>query len=261
MCEVPRAFMKREQDAVSDKESTIRKCKNVRDRIYSRDLLPAAIFRKEVLEQVSSESVVLDIGCGRRASFLRSLAPCVKTAYGVDLEIAETVHEGNMTLMHGDAVSVLLPDHSVDIITMIHVSEHLCDPDRVFLECGRVLRPGGSLVLIAPSKFYLPILIGRAIPHGVRQWANSVMTGSRSEDTFPAYYRANSPRALRRLAAVAGFDVAAIRYVSNHPQYFMFSTVLYRCAVAFERHVLQRNAFRRFRPQILCRLVKPRTSN
>ncbi len=242
---------------MSNKVSTIRKCKNIRDRIYDRERKPGAIFKKEVLKLTSHESTIVDIGCGREASFLRSLSSCVKKTYGIDLEISETIIDGNMLIMHGDAEAIPLRDHSVDVITLINVVEHLHDPKRVFLECKRILKPGGSLVLITPCKLHPPILLGRVFPHHIRQWANLIITGTRSEDTFPTYYKANSAGALRRLGSSAGLSVARVRYLSNHPQYFMFSTFFYRCAVAIERHVLQKETFRWFRQEIFCHFINP----
>lgn len=239
---------------MSNKVSTIRKCKNIRDRIYDREQRPGAIFKRELLKLVSPESTIVDIGCGREASFLRSVSSCVKEAYGIDLEISETIIDGNMQIMYGDAEAIPLRDHSVDVITLINVAEHLHDPKRVFLECKRILKPSGSLILMTPNKFCHTVLFGRAFPHRIRQWANLVITGTPRKDTFPAYYKANSAGALRRLGSLAGLSVVSIRYLSYHPGHFMFSTFLYRCAVAVERHVLQREAFRWFRQGIFCHL-------
>ena len=139
---------------------------------------------------------------------------------------------------------------------MYDVAEHLRNPKQVFLECKRILKPGGSLVLVTTGKFYPPILLGRALPHCVRRWANSIsiITSTEEEDTFPAYYRANSARALRRLSTSVGLSVVGIRYVNYHPEYYMFSTFVYRCAVAAERFLLRREAFSHLRHHILCQL-------
>lgn len=238
-------------------QSTVRKCKNIRDRIYSREQLPPAVFKRQVWRLLSPECSLVDIGCGREAVFLRELSRFVQIAYGVDPEIPETSVEGDIQVIPGSAEALPLRDRSIDIITMVNVAEHLPDPKRAFQECRRVLKPGGSLILTTPSAFHLPIMVGRLLPHRIRQWANAAITGTKYEDTFPAYYRANTARALRRLASLSGLSIVRIEYLSNHPQYFMFSTCAYRCAVAFERHVLQRELFSCFRQQIVCQLIRP----
>ncbi len=242
---------------MSDKTSTVRRCKDIRDRFYDRNQLPGAVFIREFMCLLSSESTILDIGCGREPLFLHKVSPVVKKAYGIDLEVTAPVVEGNVEVLNGNAEALPLSDQSVDVIAMVNVAEHLPNPGKVLLECKRVLKQGGILMLTTPSKYHLPIVLGRAVPHRIRQWANTVITETEVEDTFPAYYRANSSRALRRLAASAGLHAASIRYLSNHPQYFMFSTLAYRCAVVFERYVLRRRLFGCFRQQILCQLVKP----
>lgn len=239
-------------------QNVIRKCKNIRDQIFNPKQKPSAILKREVLRLVSHESTIVDIGCGRKAEFLHSLSSYVKTAYGIDLEIHKTIVDGNMQIMHGDAEAIPLDDHSVDVITLIDVVEHLRNPTRVFLECERVLKPGGSLVLMTPNKFYPPILVGRALPHRIRKWANLRITGTHSEETYPSYYKANSAGKLFNIGSSVGLRVVSVEYLSDHPAYFMFSTFFYRCASAIELHVLKREAFRWFRQRILCHFIKPK---
>jgi ubiquinone/menaquinone biosynthesis C-methylase UbiE len=233
----------------------VRKCKAIRDRIYDREQFGASIFKREVLKLLSPESTIVDIGCGRKAKFLRSLSSRVKKAYGIDLDVHETIVDGNLQIMNGNAEAIPLPDHSVDVITMIDVVEHLCNPERVFRECKRILKPGGSLISIAPCKLYPPTAVGRLIPYRMRRLVNRIVTSTEIEDTFPAYYKANSYRTLHRLSSSVGLNVVTIGYVTYHPELFMFSTFVYRCAVFIERFVLERRIFRCFRHQVFCHLT------
>ena len=241
-----------------DKKSTVRKCKRIRDKIYDREQFASSIFKREVTSLLLPESTLVDIGCGCKASLLHSFSSCVKKAYGIDLRITETIIDGNIQIMYGDAEAIPLPDNSADVITMYDVVEHLRDPERVFLECKRVLKPGGSLLAVTPCKFYFPIFISRALPHSIRQWANRITTSTGSECTFPAYYKANSRADLRKLASSTGLSPVSIRYLCYHPEYLMFSTLIYRCGVIVERCLLRWEAFRWFRHQILCILRSPK---
>lgn len=242
---------------MTSSESTIRRCKNIRDRIYVRDDLPGPVFEREVRSLAFSDAIIADIGCGRDAKFLRSLSSSFAQAYGIDLEISENTSYENITLLRGDAEDIPLPDGSVHFVTMVNVVEHLRDPERVFRECKRVLKPEGSLLLTAPNKWHPPIAAGRLLPHWLKRSANRIITDTPPEDTFPAYYRANSAGVLRCLGVSLGFVPVSIRYLSNHPQYFMFSTLIYRCAVWFERLIMQREWFAWLRQQVFCHLQKP----
>jgi len=238
-------------------QSMTRKCKNIRDRLYQQDHLPAAVFREEVLRLASGDASIADIGCGREARFLRSVAPRFARAYGIDLQIAEDASDGHVTLIQGDAEAIPLPRDTVDVVTLSNVIEHLRDPRRALAECRRILKPGGHIVLIAPNKMHPPIAVGRALPHRLRQLANRIVTETDMEDTFPAYYRANSANALRNLARSLKLESVRLDYVSNHPVYFMFSTFVYRCAAAFEQRVLRRGRLAWLCQYILCHLRKP----
>ncbi len=235
----------------------VRRCKAMRDRIYDREELCSSIFWGTVLKLLSRESTIADIGCGREAKFVRLLSSHASKVYGIDPDISETIIDGNMEIISGDAEAIPLPDGSVDIVTMVHVTEHLRNPGRVFRECRRVLRPGGRLISLAPCKFYPPIFLGRAVPHRVRQWANRIVTSTDSQDTFPAYYRANSRSTLCRLSSATGLEMVRAEYLINHPEYFMFSSLVYRGAVAVERLLLKRETLCFLRHQVLCHLKKP----
>src|SRR5947209_4444898 len=49
-----------------------------------------------------------------------------------------------------DITAIPLPDHSVDAIMCTEVLEHVPDPVAVIKEFGRLIRPGGYLLLTAP---------------------------------------------------------------------------------------------------------------
>lgn len=242
---------------MTDKKRTVRKCKAIRDQIYDTTLFKNAVLKEKISALLSSETTMLDIGCGRNADFLRIFSPQLKKAYGIDLEVPMTCIDGNVELICGDAQVLPLSNNSVNIITMIDVAEHLSDPGKVFLECRRVLKPGGSFILVAPCKFYPPILFGRLLPLMLRKIINRIVTRTKNEDTFPTYYRANSARDLSRLAQAAELDTVCIEYLLYHPLYCMFSTFVYRFTAAIERAVLARDVFAFMRHQIFCHLKKP----
>ncbi len=212
------------------------RCKAIRDHYYPEPRWPGTILRQQVRRSADEQQTLLEVGCGRDAVELRRLAGHFRSAIGVDLEVAaEPKPDDNWRLLHGDAHRLPLPDESVDTVVMRNVVEHLADPPAAFAECRRVMRPGGTLHVSTVNQRFPPILLARLLPHRLRQRLNRIATGTAEEDTFPAMYRANTAGTLRRAGKRAGLRVRDLRFVSAHPQYFMFSPAAYRAAIVAER--------------------------
>ena len=58
-------------------------------------------------------------------------------------------HRGDLQL---DLQDIDLPDASLDVVLSSHVLEHVPDTDAALRELRRVLRPGGSLILLLPMQ-------------------------------------------------------------------------------------------------------------
>lgn len=123
---------------------------------------------------------VLDYGCALRP--YRGLFGSGVTYVGADLKgnaLADIV-------LKPDG-SVPEPDHSFDLVLSTQVLEHVSDPAGYLLECFRVLRPGGSLVLTTHGLMYW-----HPDPHDFWRW---------------------TPEGLVKLVAEAGFAVSETRGV------------------------------------------------
>lgn len=100
---------------------------------------------------------VLDVGCGTGA-LLDELAPLCDELWGADLSptaIEFCRRRGHERLLVADAQHVPLPDASFDAVTAVGIIEHL-DDDAGFLdEMRRLLKPGGTLVLLTSSFQFL----------------------------------------------------------------------------------------------------------
>ena len=77
----------------------------------------------------------------------------------------------------------------------------------------------------------------------LRQLLNRIVTGAPFNETFRACYRANTQRSLRRIRELLGLANVRIEYLSDHPEYMMFSPLLYRMAVLAEQTILRRRRF------------------
>jgi len=232
------------------------RCKDIRDRFYPMSERPAEVFLRRLKSLGGPERSLLEMGCGRAAGFLRTLSGSYGTLYGFDPEVPAPLQEGNLRLAPGFAEKIDLKDESVDVLISIDVVEHLADPKKAFQEFLRVLRPGGHILAITPNKSHPPLFAARMLSHGVRQKINGLVTGTEDEDTFPTFYRLNTVPSFHRLADELGLKVVSAEYITNHPQYLMFSRLCYRMGVMAERNLLRLSAFAPLRQYILADLQK-----
>ena len=104
--------------------------------------------------------IVADIGCGTGVD-LAAMADRVGSygaVIGIDADetmISEAQRRSSgdsvISVRHGDAHELPLPDRSVDRVRMERVAQHLRDPAAAFAEVYRVIRPGGLFVVADPD--------------------------------------------------------------------------------------------------------------
>lgn len=125
-----------------------------------------AVPPMEVIERmaVSRKDVVLDLGAGI-GYFSIPLSSRVKEVIAVDSEPkmlgalgarASRGRRKNIRALLGDALSLPVPDESVDRVLMAFVYHELAMPALVLEECSRVLRPKGSLTVVDFQKAETP---------------------------------------------------------------------------------------------------------
>ena len=120
--------------------------------------VPQQQVEDKLLEIVGDEAVyeLLDIGTGT-GRMLEILSPRVHHGVGIDLSgsmlnVARSNIENsgfiNIHVRKGDMYQLPLDDDSVDLALVHMVLHYSDDPLRVIDEAGRVLRPGGRLIVI-----------------------------------------------------------------------------------------------------------------
>lgn len=101
---------------------------------------------------------LLDVGCGA-GRLLNRMKKRGWDVEGVDFDAQAaslaTKRYGVKTHV-GDLSQCQLPSNSFDAITLSQTIEHLYDPNATLLECLRILKPGGLLVMTTPN----PLSIG-----------------------------------------------------------------------------------------------------
>lgn len=197
------------------------------------------LFRERVLEYLSPEFRVLDVGAGAGIVEQMQFRGRVAQICGVDLDprVVENPHidEGRIA----DAGAIPYASSHFDLVFADNVMEHLDDPGAVFSEIYRVLKPGGILAFKTPNRsHYMPIM-SRVTPHWFHEFYNGIR-GRGEVDTFPTHYLANSQAQVVRLAANAGFEVVSIEHIEGRPEYLRLTPISYGFGLLYERVV---NAF------------------
>ena len=109
---------------------------------------------RQMTRGLQTHSRVLDVGCGD-GRLLRTISKQGDfDLYGVELpgkaaERAAKVPKINLHL--GSLETARFPDEHFDLITLVHVIEHLPKPHETIQELARIIRPGGSLFLSFPN--------------------------------------------------------------------------------------------------------------
>lgn len=145
-------------------------------------------------------ATVLEAGCGEGygADLLAGVADRV-VALDYDQLTAAHVHRAypRVGVVRGNLATLPLADESVDVVANLQVIEHLWDQHGFLVECRRVLRPGGRLMVTTPNR----------------------ITFSPGRDTplNPFHTRELAPSELDSLLRGAGFRVESLQGLRHGP--------------------------------------------
>jgi SAM-dependent methyltransferase len=106
-----------------------------------------AAVKKAITDIGQDSPVVLDLGCGHKPyRDLFNGARYIGIDHGAEDSSPDVL---------GDARQIPIRSGAVDIVFSTQVVEHVPHPDRMVRECGRILRPGGYLIMTGPM--YWPL--------------------------------------------------------------------------------------------------------
>lgn len=216
------------------------------------------LFRTRILNNINSDSVVLDLGAGAGLVTQMNFRGHVSQICGVDLDprVLEnpTLNEGRIS----DAGKIPYDDRSFDVVFANNVMEHLDKPLAVYREISRVLKPGGILLFKTPNKWHYVPIIARVTPHVFHEFVNR-LRGRSEVDTFPTRYLSNSLRQVMTIAKDAGLVVNSIERIEGRPEYCRMAAPLYVVGLIYERLVNLSDLFAPLRVLLVVSLAKPKS--
>lgn len=192
------------------------------------------VYRDIVIECLSPSKRVLDLGCGR-GGILESLHSQAGLAVGIDPDLLSLREHRTPALPRACVLGEHLPfsEDAFDLICCSWVLEHLTDPVAGFREVARVLRPRGHFVFVTPNRRHPLLALNRAL-----RWTQGRLVdrlyAREVEDTFPAFYRANTRQEIDQWAGRVGLRPVAFRHVGD-PTYLAFNELLYRLSCWLEQ--------------------------
>lgn len=223
---------------------------------YGKILHPYRLYEQRVDSLLKPSDTLLDAGCGRTVPVLKNYLGRAERLIGVELvDFTET--PAGIETYNADLAKIPLPDASVDLIMSRSVFEHLTDPDSVYREFSRILRPGGSVVFLTANMWDYGTLIARLVPNRFHAKIVKHVEGRAEEDTFPIAYKTNTRGDVDQLAKSAGLKVDSFQYLSQYPNYLMFNGALFFLGMCYEKLINRFESLRFLRGWIMVTLRKP----
>jgi ubiquinone/menaquinone biosynthesis C-methylase UbiE len=189
-----------------------------------------------VAAQVRSASTILDVGAGREVPY-RSMVPPGTRIIGVDLSAERLAQNDGLSQAIVADLSQPLPlkDSSVDMVVSRAVLEHLRDVDGFLAEAARVLKPGGVMVHMMPSRFAPFAILNRWIPNRLTRWLIATFEPYHQQTCgYPAYYDRCWPGGMTRSLRARGFRILELRVQYYSSGYYAFFFPLYAASIVYE---------------------------
>ena len=215
---------------------------------------PYRLLERRLQELAKPGLAILDAGCGHSAPNLQLLRASGATLYGVDL-VPLTAQEG-MDLLVADLAEIPLPDASLDLIYSRSVMEHLTDPQIVYAEAARLLKPGGRWIFLTANRWDYVSLFSRLIPNRFHAAIVRRFEGRQEFDVFPTAYRTNDRGQIARHAAAHGFAIDRFERYGQYPAMFYRVDPLFLLATLYEKLVINCRMLAGLRGWLYVELVK-----
>lgn len=235
--------------STASRSPTYQRCQALFDRRYPQFRDAGMQYHDLVAALLPPGGALLDLGCGRDSL---AAGPITQAGHAVGIDLSRADLRANSVVHHAllaDGGALPLATASFDLVISQWVVEHLARPRPVFAEISRVLRPGGHVLVFTTNAWNYVPLASRLLPDSLQQLLIARLLKRPTHESFPTFYRANTPAALTRLARSAGLAPVELRFVGN-PFYLAFAVPLFRLALGFEQ-LTDWSALRRFKLYLL----------
>lgn len=235
------------------------KCWNLIDKkcpeIEDRHQQGSNLLRKSLDNLSRAKPIVLDAGCGHTSKIYVNSSNV--TYIGTDYVIDDLKRNKNISSgFKSNLSSIPLKTNSIDVIVSNMVLEHLVEPESVFREFNRILRSDGYLIFTTPSIFGLVTILKYVVPEFIVMKLANYLTGINETDVFPAVYKVNSIKKIRRIAEVNNLIEKDLILYQPPPYAFVFSRYICQIAIYYYWIISRYNFLKSLRGVIIARYQK-----
>lgn len=198
-------------------------------------------------------AVILDVACGRYQYVVDHLWTRAQARFGADISLDAVAANRMVTPTCADMYALPFLSGSCDIVVSVDTIEHAADPAKFLAEVSRVLRPGGSAVLVTPNLAGYHAMIAKVIGRFGAQFVWRILKGRSLP--FDLYYRANTIRRLRAIGENVELSVRDVVYIPLIPHFFWPYAPLRGAALHYHR-LVTRIGMHWLLPNMVVRLQK-----
>jgi ubiquinone/menaquinone biosynthesis C-methylase UbiE len=219
------------------------------------------MFRAFLIEKIKPDYFLLDYGAGRGAFHELNFRGKTKRVAGVDIHesVLHNPFLDESELIFLSSGRIPYDDNTFDLVFSANVMEHIREPEIVFKEIFRVVKPNGLFIAKTPNKLHYVPMIAKITPYSFHIFINKIR-GRESYDTFPTVYKCNTVEALKKYSHSSGFKVIDIKMWEGRPEYLRIASLLYLLGYIYERFVNTLPFLAKFRSVMVFTLQKPDVS-
>lgn len=221
---------------------------------WTKEVHPYRLLERRLLDLARPGLAILDAGCGHTAPNLQPLRASGAALYGIDL--VPLAAQDGMELIEADLGKVPLPDASIDLIYSRSVMEHVTDPDAVYAEAARLLKPGGRWIFLTANRWDYVSLVSRLTPNRFHAAIVRRFEGREEFDVFPTAYRTNDRGQIAHYAQAHGFSIDRFERHGQYPAMFYRVGPLFLLATLYEKLVIRSRLLAGLRGWLYVELVK-----
>ncbi|MBL4701678.1 MAG: class I SAM-dependent methyltransferase [Phycisphaeraceae bacterium] len=207
----------------------------------------------------------LDMGCGhtlvpawikQAQARQKQLINTAGEIIGIDCDdVSLQKNQCHHRTVKGSLYDLPFEDQSFDLLTANMVVEHIDDPDALFSQVKRVLKPGGNFIFHTPNKWSPLTCLAAVFPQKLKNKIVNLLDGRAEADVFPTHYHINTASQIDALAKAHGLQVVEIKMVNSSADTAMLGPLV--IVELLYMRLTNHNGLRNYRTNIVTVLQRP----